>query len=143
MASSADYILFHDNDANRFQLNLFGSEISLRQRPDARNLGHGAVVWEASVIFAKFMEYNSKKFQHEQLLGKTVIELGSGCGLGGIAYMMRGAEVILTDLEVVVDTLTRPNANVRCMCVLKYFYFNICTIIMNSHIHRNRRFTAL
>jgi predicted nicotinamide N-methyase len=109
---STDYVIFHDNDANRFEFDLFGSHLSLRQKPSATDIGHGAVVWEASAIFTKYMEHNSKKFTHSKLLGKTVIELGSGCGLGGIGYMMRGATVVLTDLECVVNALTRENASV-------------------------------
>ena len=41
---------------------------------------------------------------------QSVIELGSGCGLAGIAYMLRGAEVALTDLPEVVNALTERNA---------------------------------
>ena len=41
---------------------------------------------------------------------QSVIELGSGCGLAGIAYMLRGAEVAFTDLPEVVNALTERNA---------------------------------
>jgi predicted nicotinamide N-methyase len=73
-------------------------------------LGHGAVVWDASIILAKYMENNPKLFNSNSISGKRVIELGSGCGLGGLAFMMRGAMVTLTDLDPVVQALTSLNA---------------------------------
>ncbi|CAM9286740.1 unnamed protein product, partial [Ectocarpus fasciculatus] len=90
--------------------NLYGIDLRFKQKPSARNLGHGAVVWEASAIFAKYMEENCRKYSPTKLAGKTVFELGSGCGLGGLSFTMRGATVILSDLDCVVDTLTRDNA---------------------------------
>ena len=53
------------------------------QNPDSRILGHGAVVWDAAVVFAKYMEHNlsQKEFSTTKLKSQTVIELGSGCGL--------------------------------------------------------------
>lgn len=41
---------------------------------------------------------------------KRVLELGSGCGLAGIAMMMKGAYLTLTDLPDVVEQLTLRNA---------------------------------
>jgi predicted nicotinamide N-methyase len=38
------------------------------------------------------------------------LTLGSGCGLAGIAYMLRGATVFLTDLPHIVTALTDRNA---------------------------------
>ena len=111
-ARDRNYILFHADDANIFHFNLFGTDLSIKQKPSARDLGIGAVVWESSVILTKYMEANFKKFSPEKLAGKTVFELGSGCGLGGLAFMMRGAAVVLSDLECVVETLTRANAAV-------------------------------
>jgi predicted nicotinamide N-methyase len=109
-SSAGDYILFHDNSAGSFELEVFGCPVSLRQSPASRDLGHGAVVWEASVIFAKYMEHHGGKLS--DLKGKTAIELGSGCGLGGLALAMRGAQVVMTDLPRVVESLTAPNAQV-------------------------------
>jgi predicted nicotinamide N-methyase len=116
-----EYILFHDVGHDVFKFTLFGEELSLKQKPSSRDLGHGAVVWESSAIFSKYMEINFKKFNHTKLTGRTVLELGSGCGLGGLAFMMRGAAVIMTDLACVVDELTRENAEVcavLCCAVL-------------------------
>jgi predicted nicotinamide N-methyase len=58
------------------------------------------------------MEQNPSHFSISNLSGKSVLELGSGCGLGGIAFMMKGARVVLTDLPSVVDELTTLNSTV-------------------------------
>ena len=73
-------------EENVFKLDLFGQELILKQNPSTRLLGHGAVVWDASVIFSKYMENNVKLFNPNVLSGRTVIELGSGCGLAGVVY---------------------------------------------------------
>lgn len=66
-----------------------------------------------SVIFAKYIENDPREFSIENLHGKRLIELGSGCGLAGLSCMMRGAVVTLTDLQCVTEALTTPNADVR------------------------------
>eukprot|EP01035_Chromulina_nebulosa_P035015 gene35015-47049_t len=113
---SSGYCHFNDGGAGKnryFNISLFGHDLMIMQNPDSRVLGHGAVVWDAAVVFAKYMEHNlsQKEFSTTKLSSQTVIELGSGCGLAGIAYMLRGAAVTLTDLPAVVDALTEKNAN--------------------------------
>ena len=66
-------------------------------------------MWDASIIFAKYVEI-SNDFSISSMAGKRVLELGSGCGLGGLALMMRGAAVTLTDLPLVTSSLTSINA---------------------------------
>ncbi len=70
------------------------------------------------------MEHNPKLFPPSEIQNCTVLELGSGCGVGGMAFMLRGAEVTFTDLENVVETLTLPNANVCTLlpCIYMYVY---------------------
>lgn len=58
------------------------------------------------------MENNPKIFSHSELTGKKVLELGSGCGLAGLSFMIKGAEVVLTDLLPVTTVMTTPNAEV-------------------------------
>ena len=96
-------------DAVEFSLELFGHPITIAQRPVLSSLGHGACVWDASIIFAKYVEV-SRDFAASAVRGRSVLELGSGCGLAGISLMLRGAAVTLTDLEAVTSQLTRPNA---------------------------------
>ena len=64
------------------------------------------------MVFAKYMENDPRECSIERMAGKTLIELGSGPGLGGLSMMMRGAVVTLTDLEPVTSALTIENAQV-------------------------------
>ncbi len=110
MSSGEGYCHFNEGNHNAyFDINLFGHDLRLRQNPASHNLGHGAVVWDASVVFSKYMECNAKDFDTSKITGKTVLELGSGCGLAGIAFMMRGAVVTFTDMEKVTTSLTDRN----------------------------------
>ena len=56
----------------------------------------GNYVWPSSYVLAKWLSSNAAETQ-----GKTVLELGSGCGLAGLTVAAMGAakEVILTDLS--------------------------------------------
>ena len=94
-----------------FSITLFDTQLSFHQLPNSRHIGHGAVVWDAAVIFAKYIEYSPRDYSIEKVAGKRLIELGSGPGLAGIAMMMRGAKCTLTDLEIVTTSLTEENAN--------------------------------
>lgn len=105
------YCHFNENGSNTsFSISLFGIDLTINQNPASRSLGHGAVVWDAAVILAKYMEITPKDFNTSKLQGRKILELGSGCGLAGIAFMMRGAHVTFTDLPQVVDALTTYNA---------------------------------
>lgn len=107
---SANYCHFNEGSQDSyFSITLFGDELRLRQSPSSQSLGHGAVVWDASVVFSKYMESNAKEFDPSKVAGKTVLELGSGCGLAGIALMLRGAVVTCTDMRKVVESLTERN----------------------------------
>lgn len=64
------------------------------------------------MIFAKYIENNPRDFNYESLKDKRLLELGSGCGLAGLACMMRGMITTLTDLDLVVETLTKMNSEV-------------------------------
>ena len=93
-----------------FSIDLFGQKLKLIQVPRNVAIGHGAVVWEASVLFAKYIEFGQdKNLSNAKLLDKTVLELGCGPGLAGISMMMKGSKVVLTDLVDVVDVVARSN----------------------------------
>ena len=110
--SQKGYCHFNEDGSKKnFSISLFGHDLDIEQDPSSRLLGHGAVVWDAAVIFSKYMEHDPKQFSAEKFHGRSVIELGSGCGLGGIGFMMKGARVMLTDMQKVTETLTETNAN--------------------------------
>lgn len=107
------YCHFNDDGKNTsFMINLFETDLLIEQDPASRDLGHGAVVWDASVVLVKYMEKNYKDYDTKTLAKKTVLELGSGCGLGGIAFMMKGSKVTCTDLGNVTQRLTERNVQV-------------------------------
>lgn len=67
--------------------------------------GPAAGVWEASVVLAMALEWSSIK-------PGTVLELGSGLAVAGLAAALRGGDVVLTDLaEVVPRTVQRATTH--------------------------------
>ena len=107
-ALAGGYTTYNSPEDTIFTVPIFGHELSFRQMPADRTLGHGAVVWEAAVIFSKWVEI-SNDFSVANMSGKRVLELGSGTGLAGVALMMRGARVVFSDLAPVCVALTEPN----------------------------------
>ena len=51
--------------------------------------------------------FNDSRVQNN----KTCLELGSGCGLGGLIMASLGFETVLTDLPEVVDRVLQSNCN--------------------------------
>ena len=111
------YRHFNDSNDTSFAISLFDLSLDLIQLPNASTelaLGHGAVVWEAAVIFCKYLEYGQaikELSSMDKLAGKRVLELGSGTGLAGMALMLKGCKVTFTDLQPVVEHITVPNVN--------------------------------
>ncbi|XP_072975117.1 uncharacterized protein [Typha angustifolia] len=88
-------------------LELLGHKLHISQDPNSKHLG--TTVWDASMVFVKFLEKNSRKgrFCPSKLKGKRVIELGAGCGLAGLGMALLGCEVITTDQVEVLPLLMR------------------------------------
>ncbi|CAL8288696.1 unnamed protein product [Lota lota] len=80
-----------------------GHEVLLNQ--DWRRSGVAAVVWDAAVVLAMYLELGQV-----ELRGRSVIELGAGTGLVGIVAALLGARVTITDREPALELLS---ANVR------------------------------
>lgn len=101
---------FNTHTSTSVELPLFGSTWRLAQAPNTNHLG--TTVWDASIILAKWMEKNARKgseLSRPKLVGKRVLELGAGMGLGGLAAAALGADVELTDVAEVLPLL-RQNA---------------------------------
>ncbi|KAL6912341.1 hypothetical protein ACP4OV_001146 [Aristida adscensionis] len=75
--------------------------------PNSKHLG--TTVWDASMVFVKFLEKNSRKgrFCPSKMKGKRVIELGAGCGLAGFGMALLGCDVVTTDQVEVLPLLMR------------------------------------
>ncbi|XP_010532292.1 PREDICTED: protein-lysine methyltransferase METTL21D [Tarenaya hassleriana] len=88
-------------------LEVMGHELHFAQDPNSKHLG--TTVWDASMVFAKYLEKNCRKgrFNPSKLKGKRVIELGAGCGVAGFAMAMLGCDVISTDQREVLPLLKR------------------------------------
>ncbi|XP_022103266.1 protein N-lysine methyltransferase METTL21A-like [Acanthaster planci] len=79
-----------------------GRSVTIRQRWE--ELGVAAVVWDAAVVLAEYLE-SSVNAQQLAIDGKSVIELGAGTGLAGIVAALLGGNVVLTDRKVALDQL--------------------------------------
>ncbi|KAG2782001.1 hypothetical protein PC129_g5390 [Phytophthora cactorum] len=73
-------------------------EILLAESPG--NLGIGGKLWDSCLVLARYLAA-----RREVLVGKQVVELGSGLGLVGIFCSLLGARVTLTDMEEVIPLL--------------------------------------
>ncbi|KAJ8601524.1 hypothetical protein CTAYLR_008010 [Chrysophaeum taylorii] len=62
----------------------------------------GAVIWECGVVLAHFL-------RKEEVAGRRVVDLGSGCGVVGLAAAALGARAVCTDQRDVVEGVLRAN----------------------------------
>jgi predicted nicotinamide N-methyase len=108
--SSGFHHMNEHSSETEFSLEVCGFQLSVRQDPSCvhKDLGHGATVWDAAIIFAKYLEQD-KQFSGSKMQDKRVIELGSGTGLAGFSLMLKGAVCTLTDLAPVVEHILMPN----------------------------------
>lgn len=67
-------------------------------------------VWKSGVFLSQYFILANKE---KQLKGKTILELGSGCGLLGIVLSLLGADVIFTDYLEESLLLCRENAKLN------------------------------
>ncbi|KAL1492942.1 hypothetical protein ABEB36_011103 [Hypothenemus hampei] len=86
-----------------FEIDALNTSLKLYQKCEG---DVGCVVWDASIVLAKYLEEiykkNSKQFQN-----LTVVELGSGAGCVGLTAACFGAKVLLTDLSSVMPLLKK------------------------------------
>ncbi|ONI00886.1 hypothetical protein PRUPE_6G109400 [Prunus persica] len=97
------------NSPTTFTMNLevLGHDLQFAQDPNSKHLG--TTVWDASLVFVKFLEKNCRKgrFSPAKLKGKRVIELGAGCGVAGFGMALLGCDVVMTDQVEVLPLLMR------------------------------------
>ncbi|GFQ00210.1 protein-lysine methyltransferase mettl21d [Phtheirospermum japonicum] len=101
----ADRLNSPDTSAVIFEV--LGHQLHFMQDPNSKHLG--TTVWDASMVFAKFLEKNCRKgrFSPSKLKGKRVIELGAGCGVAGFGMALLGCDVVSTDQTEVLPLLMR------------------------------------
>ena len=67
----------------------------------------GQIVWQAADIFAKFLLTGTQG--QDLLAGKSVLEVGSGPGLGGFVASKWARRVVLSDYQDIVLDLMESN----------------------------------
>ncbi|KAJ1887016.1 Protein-lysine N-methyltransferase efm6 [Kickxella alabastrina] len=93
------------------------NESSVRVLQDATGVGRcgvGSTVWDAGLVLAKYLDKQTQDGTLS-LSGKTVLELGSGTGLVGLALakLQPACTVILSDKSELVPLLER-NISLNC-----------------------------
>jgi predicted nicotinamide N-methyase len=81
--------------------------LTMTQQNNTQN--HGTTVWDSSRVLAYYLMDSVKRLAKEDFASKKCIELGSGCGLGGLAMAACGYDVVLTDLQEVIDRVLGEN----------------------------------
>lgn len=100
----------------QYSLEVDGIKLDLAQKKQGEltGLGTGGNVWNAVIVFSKWLEKNYGGGRHgDQWKDKTIMELGSGTGMGGIvcAQIMKGAKhIVLTDQAQVLPII-QENVN--------------------------------
>ena len=75
---------------------------ALKLAQDSKSAQCGSMVWEVAVIVAKLVDQGV----FGDVDGKWCLELGSGCGLAGMAFALKGCHVVYTDLPELVPHLS-------------------------------------
>lgn len=82
--------------------------------------GHGSIIWGASLAFCELIFNNPELFAD-----KAVLEVGSGCGMTGIAASMIGGQVTLSDMTEYISNLKRNAAlNDADVSIVEINWFN-------------------
>ncbi|XP_027174357.1 protein N-lysine methyltransferase METTL21A isoform X1 [Coffea eugenioides] len=94
-------------DTSAILFEVLGHQLQFSQDPNSKHLG--TTVWDASMVFAKFLEKNCRRgrFSPSKLRGKRVVELGAGCGVAGFGMALLGCDVTSTDQTEVLPLLIR------------------------------------
>ncbi|KAJ2438679.1 Protein-lysine N-methyltransferase efm6 [Coemansia sp. RSA 2424] len=96
----------------------------LQDSTGATRCGVGSTVWDSALVMAKYLDHQTK-LGNLDLSQKTVLELGSGTGLVGIAVgrLHPSCQVILTDKQELLPLLGRnielnsAAGNTRAQCL--------------------------
>ncbi|XP_057865530.1 uncharacterized protein LOC131073157 isoform X2 [Cryptomeria japonica] len=101
------FLEYNSPHTSMIQFEVFGELLQFAQDPNSKHLG--TTVWDASMVFVKFLEKNCRKgqFSPSKMRGKRVIELGAGCGLAGFGMALLGCDVVATDQTEVLPLLMR------------------------------------
>jgi predicted nicotinamide N-methyase len=97
--------------------------LHLSQQSNTQN--HGTTVWDSAKLLAFYLFDTIHKpvFKNNQVQNtKKCLELGSGCGLGGLTMASLGFETVLTDLPSVVDCVLASNCDIAMNDIQDWWY---------------------
>ncbi|KAI8087773.1 putative methyltransferase-domain-containing protein [Gilbertella persicaria] len=107
-----------------FTINLNASfSLHLSQQNNTQN--HGTTVWDSAKLLALYLFDSLKRptFKDTRVHNqKTCLELGSGCGLGGLTMAALGFNTVLTDLPEIVHCVLEPNCTTAMDAILDWWH---------------------
>eukprot|EP01117_Protostelium_nocturnum_P017494 TRINITY_DN7120_c0_g1_i1.p1 TRINITY_DN7120_c0_g1~~TRINITY_DN7120_c0_g1_i1.p1 ORF type:complete len:285 (-),score=101.37 TRINITY_DN7120_c0_g1_i1:122-976(-) len=83
-----------------------GNRLTIQQDEVKGPKSVGNAIWDSSLVLAKYLEKKNRS-EPNFLRDKTLVELGSGCGISGIAACLLGAIVTLTDMQEILNILEK------------------------------------
>ncbi|CAK9053401.1 unnamed protein product [Durusdinium trenchii] len=91
---------------------LGGQILRIREEISSEDMPTGGRLWDAGIALAHWLA--AKDNDRSRLVGKTILELGSGCGLPGIvAAHVLGGHIFFSDKKAVLP-LTALNVAAHC-----------------------------
>jgi hypothetical protein len=100
------YTIGADNTARTVQVPVAGVMLTLQQ---TASMEVGTSLWDSAVLLVSHLEREVAgrgPLSSSRLRGSRVVELGSGCGVAGLAFAAHGsAHVMMTDKEEVIGHL--------------------------------------
>ncbi len=97
---ATEYRLGADCDSHSVTLTVAERRVTLRQQASS---SFGTVLWDSAVALEMFVASGGGcGLSPTSFAGARVCELGSGCGVAGLCFLLRGAAVTFTDLPEVV-----------------------------------------
>lgn len=110
----------------------FNSYFSLHLNQQNNTQNHGTTVWDSAKLLAfylfdlfkqpTFIKQNNDNVFYPKQSKKMCLELGSGCGLGGLLMASLGFNTVLTDLPDVLDQVLISNCETAMNDILTWWY---------------------
>lgn len=107
----------------------FNPLFSLNLSQENHTQNHGTTVWDSAKLLSYYL-FDSVKtptFENRHDVvhvknKKTCLELGSGCGLGGLVMASLGFKTTLTDLPSVIERVLQKNCETGVIDIQKWWH---------------------
>lgn len=100
-------------------------KFSLKLNQQNNTNSHGTTVWDSAKLLGFYLFDHIKKptFKNNRVQNhKTCLELGSGCGLGGLVMASLGFDTTMTDLPDVIESVTRGNCLMNINTIQEWWH---------------------